>query len=80
VQNQASSTLKRLRIDKGRVYLGLENVTRFLYEHGIVHEQTAAPSSASSGVAERMNRTLFDVARSLIIDCAIPTPFWGDAI
>jgi hypothetical protein len=31
VQNQVSGTLKRLRTDRGRGYLGLENVTRFLY-------------------------------------------------
>jgi transposase InsO family protein len=80
VQNQASSSLKQLHTDRGREYLGLENVTRFLYEHGIVHDQTAAQSCASNGVAERMNRTLFDIARSLIIDCSIPTPFWGDAL
>jgi Reverse transcriptase (RNA-dependent DNA polymerase) len=27
-----------------------------------------------------MNRTLFDITRSLIIDCTVPTPFWGEAI
>jgi hypothetical protein len=27
-----------------------------------------------------MNRTLFDITRSLIIDYAVPTPFWGDVI
>jgi hypothetical protein len=53
---------------------------KFLHERGIVHEQTAAQSSAFNGIAERMNRTLFDITRSLIIDCAVPTPFWGDAI
>jgi hypothetical protein len=37
-------------------------------------------SVESNGVAERMNRTLFDITRSLIINCAIPTPFWGEAI
>jgi hypothetical protein len=79
MQNQLYSTLKRLRTDRGREYLGLENVTRFLYARGIVHEQTAAQSSTSNGVAERMNRTL-DITRCLIIDCAVPIPFWGDAI
>jgi hypothetical protein len=29
---------------------------------------------------QRMNRTIFDIVRSLIIDCTIPTPFWGDVI
>jgi hypothetical protein len=28
----------------------------------------------------RMNRTLCDIVRPLIVDCYIPTPFWGDAI
>jgi hypothetical protein len=34
----------------------------------------------SNCIAERMSRTLFDIVRPLIIDCVIPTPFWGDAI
>jgi hypothetical protein len=45
-----------------------------------VHEQTVAQSSASNGIAERMNRTLFDITGSLIIDCTVLMPFWSDAI
>jgi hypothetical protein len=53
VQNQARSTLKQLSTDRGREYLGLENVTRFFSRRGIVHEQTAAHSSASNGADEQ---------------------------
>jgi hypothetical protein len=64
VQNQARSSVKRFCTDRGQEYLGLPNVTRFLWEWGIVDEQIAAHSSSSNGVAERMNRILFDIVRS----------------
>jgi hypothetical protein len=41
VQNQCNSTVIRLCTDRGREHLGLENVTRFLSDQGIIHEQTA---------------------------------------
>ena len=82
VQNQAGTTLINFRTDEGGEYLGetLQTVSPFLEEHGITHEQTSAYSSASNGVAERINRTLMDMVRTMMATSKLPAPFWGEAI
>lgn len=82
VQNQSGKTLINFRTDEGGEYTGetLKTVTPFLEERGITHEQTSAYSSSSNGVAERMNRTLMDMVRTMMITSNLPAPFWGEAV
>jgi hypothetical protein len=80
VQNHATSTVQRHYTNRGREYRGLENVTKLLAKRGIVHVQTAAHSSCANGVSGRMNRTLFDITRSLMIECRIPRALWGEGL
>src|SRR5271154_4100671 len=83
VQNQSGTTLINFRTDEGGEYTGetLKTVTTFLEERGIHHEQTSAYSSSSNGVAERMNRTLMDMVRTMMITASnLPGPFWGEAV
>lgn len=82
VQNQSNTTLQILRTDNGSEYQGetLQTVSTFLDEHGITHEQTSAYSSSSNGIAERMNRTLMDMVRTMLLTSGLPAPFWGEAL
>jgi hypothetical protein len=82
VQNQSGTTLVNFRTDEGGEYTGetLKTVTTFLEERGITHEPTSAYSSSSNGVAERMNRTLMDMVRTMMITSNLPAPFWGEAV
>jgi len=82
VQNQAGTTLINFRTDEGGEYLGetLKTVTTFLEERGITHEQTSAYSSSSNGVAERINRTLMNMVRTMMITSNLPAPFWSEAV
>lgn len=82
VQNQAGTTLINFRTDEGGEYLGetLKTVSTFLEEHGITHEQTSPYSSSSNGIAERINRTLMDMVRTMMITSKLPAPFWGEAV
>jgi len=82
VQNQSTSTLQMFRTDNGGEYQGetLRTVATFLDEHGITHEQTSPYSSASNGIAERMNRALMDMVRPMLLTSGLPSPFWGDAL
>jgi transposase InsO family protein len=82
VKNQSGRTVINLRTDEGREYMGetLKTVSTFLTDNGITHEQTSAYSSSSNGVAERMNRTLMDMVRPMLIKSKLPTPFWAEAL
>lgn len=71
--------LKILRSDNGGEYLSNEFKT-FLNEHGIKHELTVAYTPQQNGVAERMNRTLLDLVRSMLHHKGIEKRFWAEAI
>lgn len=39
-----------------------------------------ARNQASNGKAERMHRTVLNLARSMMFSCALSLQFWGDAV
>ena len=80
VENQAGTKVKILRTDQGKEYTGVDTITPFLDQCGIVHETTPAYSSSSNGIAERLNRTLLNMVRSMLLQSKIPTPFWAEAV
>jgi hypothetical protein len=53
---------------------------RFCFENGIRLERTVPGTPQQNGVAERMNRTLTERARSMRIQSGLPKQFWAEAI
>nr|GEY44236.1 hypothetical protein [Tanacetum cinerariifolium] len=47
---------------------------------GIKREFSVTRAPQQNGVAERKNRTLIDVARTMLIDSKLPTTFWAEAV
>lgn len=79
VQNQFNSSIKTLRSDNAKEYFSTD-FSSYLKTHGIVHESSCVYTSQQNGVAERKNRHLLDVARTLMFQSHVPKRFWGDAI
>lgn len=52
---------KAIRIDRGKEFLNID-LTDWCHERGITIQQTAPYSPSQNGVAERMNRTLVELA------------------
>ncbi len=71
--------LKALRTDNGGEYLSNE-FKSYLEKHGIQHQLTIAYTPQQNGVAERMNRTLMDVVRSLLQTAQLDKKFWAEAL
>ena len=65
-KNQFEKTVKAVRSDNGAEYLSLEFQT-ILNEFGILHERTIIYFPQQNGVAERLNRTLMDLTRTMLI-------------
>ena len=57
--------LKTLRTDNGGEYVSTK-FTRLLKNEGIRHERTVPKTPEQNGVSERMNRTLVEMARSML--------------
>ena len=50
----------------------------YLRSKGIRQELTVPYSPAQNGVAERMNRTLMESARTMIAFAGLPPSYWGE--
>ena len=71
--------MKVLRSDQGSEYLDSE-FTDYLTENGIVTQLTAPGTPPQNGVAERKNRTMLDMVRSMMSYSTLPKTFWGYAL
>lgn len=78
VENQQNSKIKTLRSDNGTEFCN-KQFDIFTAKHGIVHQRTAPYTPEQNGVAERMNRTLFEKIRCMLIDAELPKIFWAEA-
>ncbi|KAJ9552767.1 hypothetical protein OSB04_016812 [Centaurea solstitialis] len=78
-RNHFNSSIKTLRSDNAKEYFSTD-FSSYLKNHGIVHESSCVYTSQQNGVAERKNRHLLDVARTLMFQSHVPKRFWGDAI
>ena len=79
VEKSTSKRLKVLRSDNGGEYLSSE-FRDYLSREGIRHELTIPKTPQQNGVAERMNRTLVESVRSMLIDAHLPHTFWAEAL
>ena len=79
VERQTGKRIKALRTDNGLEYLGKE-FTNELENCGIRREFTTPHTPQQNGVAERMNRTLVEMARCMLIQSNLPIHFWAEAV
>ena len=52
----------------------------YLKKEGIKHELTIPKFPEQNGVAERLNRTLVEMIRSMLADLELPKSFWAEAL
>ena len=71
--------IKAVRNDRGGEYMS-EEFSAYLKKYGSKAETTAAYSPQQNGVAERLNRTLGEAARSMLQQAGLNKSFWAEAI
>ena len=49
-------------------------------QHGILYQSSCAHTPQQNGVAERKNRHLIEIARTLLLQYHVPFRFWGDTV
>lgn len=79
VSSECESSIATLRSDNGGEYLS-EEFESYLTSKGIHHELSAPYSPSQNGVAERINRTLMESARSMMSQAGIPESYWAEAV
>ena len=78
-ETHSGEKVKTLRTDNGGEYTSNE-FQNYLEQNGIIHQPTVAYSPQQNGVAERMNRTLMDLVRSMLYAKNMEKPFWAEAL
>lgn len=79
VEKQCEKKSKTIRSDNGREYLSRE-FEYFLTANGIKRQLSVAYTPQQNGVAERANRTLVEMARSMLVHSDMDKSFWAEAI
>lgn len=79
VENETDKNIKILRTDNGKEYLNKE-FNSFLMKSGIQHQTTNPYTPEQNDLAERMNRTLVERAKCLILNSKLQKSFWAEAV
>ena len=77
-QNEFELKVKKIRSDNGSEFKNLQ--VEFLEEEGIKHEFSAPYTPQQNGVVERKNRTLLDMARTMLGEFKTLERFWTEAV
>jgi hypothetical protein len=78
-QNEFRLRIKKIRSDNGTEFKNSQ-IEGFLEEEGIKHEFSSPYTPQQNGVVERKNRTLLDMARTMLDEYKTPNRFWAEAI
>lgn len=78
VENQTGRSIKMLRTDNGTEYCN-KQFDSFTAANGILHQRTTPHTPEQNGVAERMNRTISEKVRCMLIDSGLEKSFWAEA-
>lgn len=88
VERQLNGKVKIIRSDRGGEYYGKYNESgqcpgpfaKFLESRGICAQYMMPGTPHQNGVAERRNRTLMDMVRSMISNSSLPKSLWMHAL
>jgi transposase InsO family protein len=78
-QKEFSLPIKKMRSDNGTKFKNT-HVEEFLDEEGIKHEFSTLYTPQQNGVVERKNRTLIDMARTMLDEYNTLDLFWCEAV
>lgn len=77
LSNQANLAVKRVRTDGGTEFHGL---AKWCKDQGVSHEVTVPYVHQMNGKVERMNRTLQDRVRCMLVDAKLDPEWWALAL
>ncbi|GJU13438.1 putative ribonuclease H-like domain-containing protein [Tanacetum coccineum] len=79
IENLIDLRVKVIRCDNGTEFKN-RVMNQFCEMKGIKREFSVSRTSQQNGVVERKNRTLIEVARTMLADSKLPTTFWVEAV
>jgi hypothetical protein len=78
-QNEFDTKVKRMKSNNDNEFKNTQ-VEDYIDEEGIKHEFSARYTPQQNGVAERKNRTLMEMSRTILDECKTSDRFWAEAV
>jgi transposase InsO family protein len=78
-QNQFDFDIKKVRSDNGSKFKNAR-IDEYCDDKGIKHEFSSKYTPEQNGIVERKNRTLIDMARSMLAEYNVSDSYWAEAI
>lgn len=79
IEKESGQQIKTFRTDNGGEFCN-DRLKDFLRAQGIRHQTTIPYNPQQNGLAERMNRSIVEKARCLLIDANLNKKFWAEAV
>lgn len=79
VEKKTGKKIKTLRTDNGGEYES-EEMKKHLKQEGIAHQRSAPHTPQENGVAERCQRTIAEMSRSMLRHAKLDSKFWPYAV
>jgi transposase InsO family protein len=76
-ERRQETNIKAVHSDNGGEYTP---VAKFATGRGIAVHRSAPSAPQANGIAERANRTIFEMARTTLIQSGLPKTFWAEAV
>ena len=78
LQRSTGHQVQEVRTDRGGEYVN-QRLTRWFISNGIRHGTTVGYMPEQNGAAERLNRTLLEKTRAMLIEARLPKNLWAEA-
>lgn len=78
-ENQTGKKIKILRTDNGLEFCNSE-FDQYCSKQGIIRHKTVSYAPQHNGVANRLNRTILEKTRCVLISFSLLKIFWGEVV
>lgn len=79
IENQTGRKVKKLRTDNGLEYCS-DQFNKYCKDEGVARHYTVARTPQQNGLVERMNRTILEQVRSMLLKSGLPRNYWAEAV
>ncbi|KAH9687881.1 Integrase catalytic domain-containing protein [Citrus sinensis] len=79
VENQTGKKLKKLRTDNGLEFCN-QKFEKYCAEEGVMRHRIVRLTPQQNGLAEKMNRTLMERVRCMLVQTNLPKSLWAEIL
>jgi transposase InsO family protein len=77
--NAAGHKIRHVRSDNAKEFIG-QDMKKILRNYSILHKVSTPYCPEQNGRAERQNRTIVEMARTILAGAELPQGLWGEAV